>query len=724
MGIVQIVIIIFSIAGIGFGAGMHLGLIDDSATMYKIQNLLPKNLVLSNGLPFFNLAFLSGQSQGFIDHATVSFGLGKVVVEDEYGVPLYFDNRITECEFHSDEDIDEPICILCRILDTHDDCVDLWIGLDEFEHGLLLNTQILGVTVSAMANGGFPNEVMIFVSDNNVLNDDDPDLETPGVGGICGDCVIEQSGEGMHIAVIPEFITGSAGDGVVDIPDDSASGGTQRWVFDETWFLRSFDFVDYDRNNNGEARAYTNPDCTGLVQTAVISKNPNGGDGSVQTITLNANNVRCLEVEYVDSGGITNIHLECIKKFSTENIIGTGLIDLPDGYTASSIVSIPLFDGGVDVFEAQSVKVEIGKSLIDFDGLFHGDNHATISGYLLSNFGITLEIDGFNGIDEGIIYNSFNVGGADPDLEHPLVPDDLSVGNLLVMKENSGNQPNDSAAGGIIRFKSTDPMSYVSIDVVDHDRGGATSEIRSYKNFDCTDLIDTSDIIADGENNVQTVAINDDNVRCLEIFYEDSGGFTNLQLGCLGVFHEVKNKVKFFFDGFEDESTIWGIWNLDNSRTTTPHPNKIWFGQASAGEIGAHTGQFYLGGSGNIDDRDDTDYDGVTNPAWAAYNRDPIDISQHTDVWLSFWYSYHSTESNDEFAMYYRIDGGAWQEIFNIDPAIGNGNQASWQPISILLPDSGNQVELEFRWESSALISNGDDVVMIDDLELTGVPIS
>lgn len=95
MGIVQIVIIIFSIAGIGFGAGMHLGLIDDSATMYKIQSLLPKNLVLSNGLPFFNLAFLSGQSQGFIDHATVSFGLGKVGVEDEYGVPLYFDNRIT-----------------------------------------------------------------------------------------------------------------------------------------------------------------------------------------------------------------------------------------------------------------------------------------------------------------------------------------------------------------------------------------------------------------------------------------------------------------------------------------------------------------------------------------------------------------------------------------------------------------------------------------------------
>jgi len=90
---------------------------------------------------------------------------------------------------------------------------------------------------------------------------------------------------------------------------------------------------------------------------------------------------------------------------------------LPDGYTASSVVSIPLLHGGVDVTEAQSVQIEIGKSLIDFDGLSHGDNHATISGYLLSNFGITLEIDGDNGIDESLIYNSFNVGGADTDLE-------------------------------------------------------------------------------------------------------------------------------------------------------------------------------------------------------------------------------------------------------------------------------------------------------------------
>ena len=98
MGVASIAIIIFSIVGIGFGAGIHLGIIDDSATMYKIQNLLPENLILSNGLPFFNIAFMSGQSQGLISHATVSFGLGKTLVDND-GVlqsgDEYYDNKIT-----------------------------------------------------------------------------------------------------------------------------------------------------------------------------------------------------------------------------------------------------------------------------------------------------------------------------------------------------------------------------------------------------------------------------------------------------------------------------------------------------------------------------------------------------------------------------------------------------------------------------------------------------
>ena len=137
MAIIPNVIIIFSIIGIGFGAGLHLNLIDDNATMYRIQNLIPKTLVYSEGLPFFNLAFMSGQGNGLISHATVGFGLGSVVI-DPNKIPNdgdeYFDNLITQCEFHSGEDIDEPICIVCRIKDTHekDPCVDRWLGLTEF----------------------------------------------------------------------------------------------------------------------------------------------------------------------------------------------------------------------------------------------------------------------------------------------------------------------------------------------------------------------------------------------------------------------------------------------------------------------------------------------------------------------------------------------------------------------------------------------------------------
>jgi len=51
--------------------------------------------------------------------------------------------------------------------------------------------------------------------------------------------------------------------------------------------------------------------------------------------------------------------------------------------------------------------------------------------------------------------------------------------------------------------------------------------------------------------------INDNNVRCLEIFYEDSGGFTNLQLGCLGAFHE---KTEGCTPGFWKQSQHFDSW--------------------------------------------------------------------------------------------------------------------------------------------------------------------
>lgn len=532
MGIVQIVIIIFSIAGIGFGAGMHLGVIGDSAIMYKIQNILD-NSILSYKNNLLKSAFMSGVAEELIGHAQVSFELGKKVVDpdEEPGTgDEYYDNLITECVFHSDQSFDDNVCIVCKIIDTHGDCVDLFLSFHDFEHGTIIdndqgfpNTAIPGVTVTAVANthsGGGKDAVIIFDGDFDGTPVRDPDLMA---SKDCPGCA------GQHILIIAENTDGGA-DGIVDKPDDNAIGGIMTLVFDEPWFVESVDFVDYDRDTNGSARAFSDAGCSVLLTEIAIS-NPGGGNGKVQTLFFNTNNVLCLEFEYRDSGGITNINLRCIDKIvNLDNVIAKGIKALPNGYQGSDFVHIPLVEGA-NIFEAQSVSIGVVKFKIDFNPLSHGADFNQVKSYLLDNFGIVLEAVGFNGIDEVIIYNSFNNGGADPDLEHPLSPNDQDVGKIAILKENSGNQPNDSAAGGIQRYKFLDAATVLSFQFIDKDNGPA-GEARAYPNFDCTGTPITAVIPNLGDGSVQTITLNAGKVGCLEIEYEDSGGVTNIDLGC------------------------------------------------------------------------------------------------------------------------------------------------------------------------------------------------
>ena len=323
-----------------------------------------------------------------MEHAFIDLGLDKVLVDPNEQPDTgdeYFDNLITECSFHSDESIADSVCIVCKLVDKKTEpCDDLDLTLIDFPHGTILNTQIDGVTVSADAFGGKPDKVIIYDGDTNLGNWDD-DLEASGQ---CPDCA------GLHIAVIPENINGGGVDGIVDLPNDSAAGGIQTWVFDEEWFVRSFDFVDYDANRNGEARAYDNPECSGTpVATANIKKSPNGGNGSVQTILLNANHVRCLQFEYEDSGGVTNIRLECIKKFDNSGVLSEGTLELPDGYDASTPLSIPL-EHGVDVQKAVGVKIDLQcepplncecKKPDVFTVLYNGPNGVNVEIYKSAN---------------------------------------------------------------------------------------------------------------------------------------------------------------------------------------------------------------------------------------------------------------------------------------------------------------------------------------------------
>jgi len=81
-------------------------------------------------------------------------------------------------------------------------------------------------------------------------------------------------------------------------------------------------------------------------------------------------------------------------------------------------------------------------------------------------------------------------------------------------------------------------------------------------------------------------------------------------------------------------------------------------------------------------------------------------------------YSFDNTEDKDDFAMYYKVDDGAWQEIFVIVPeTIPPNEQEQWEFVEIGIPD-GDGVYIQFRWETSA--GAYDDMVMIDDLWLSG----
>ena len=170
---------------------------------------------------------------------------------------------------------------------------------------------------------------------------------------------------------------------------------------------------------------------------------------------------------------------------------------------------------------------------IDFEGgLTHGSEHGDIVTYLQNNFGITLTVDGANGLDEAIIYDSRfggpNVVGCDFDDEHPLQPgDDPSVGNLLVMREtaNQCGQPNDSGKGGTLTFQLDKPMYLESVDVIDHDNNGESSMIKAYQTADCTGSFVMADIIEKNfERSLQKVVVDAEDVLCFEIIYFDSGG--------------------------------------------------------------------------------------------------------------------------------------------------------------------------------------------------------
>src|SRR5207244_8504716 len=146
-----------------------------------------------------------------------------------------------------------------------------------------------GVTIGGIANRDFPSAVVLFDSDAPPTHD--PDLHVK-LG---------------NIAILPVNLTDSNHDGLVDDPDENNYGGKQIYTFDQPVHIGSVLFIDKDHGTPDHAFAY---DAGGnLIKTALI---PVAGNGSVQEIEVNADNVSKLVIDYRDSAALTQIEVNCV----------------------------------------------------------------------------------------------------------------------------------------------------------------------------------------------------------------------------------------------------------------------------------------------------------------------------------------------------------------------------------------------------------------------------
>ena len=178
--------------------------------------------------------------------------------------------------------------------------------------------------------------------------------------------------------------------------------------------------------------------------------------------------------------------------------------------------------------------------------------------------------------------------------------------------------------------------------------------------------------------------------------------------GAIGLGSEAVEEI-IFSTGFETQDEV-DEWEKDEDRSNDPSNYGV-FDILALDSLSPRTGSYSIGGSGDLV---------YYYRRHAAYNRTAIDISQYEDVTVSTWYSYKDTESDDEFGLYY-WDGSDWESIFEeFNPDTGGGGQEPWTYVEAQIPDSIDNLILQFWWSTSA----DREYVAIDDLEIKGMPVS
>ena len=145
---------------------------------------------------------------------------------------------------------------------------------------------------------GTPNEY--WCADGSGLPASDPACAAgpgPGIGAGGG------AGPGANLVPLDKVLIISA-DGNQANPNDFGGGGSLIFTFDYAMHVHEVYILDVDEGSAGVVNAYSDVDGNNLITSVPML---DLGDNSFQIVTVNADNVRRLEVVFPGSGGVPGI---------------------------------------------------------------------------------------------------------------------------------------------------------------------------------------------------------------------------------------------------------------------------------------------------------------------------------------------------------------------------------------------------------------------------------
>ncbi len=178
------------------------------------------------------------------------------------------------------------------------------LNFTNLPHGTILNEQYApyGIHIAAFAN--FPGQNAAIVFNTYASGTPDPDLEVD-IGNI--------------MVIARDVFDTNPADGLVDKPNDNSSGGTITITFDNPRDIESFVYIDEEEGSFASAYdAFNN-----LIVTVPI---PALGNSSVQTVLMNAVDVKKLVFTIDGSGGLTEIVFsDCCCDGSATSVVTGGI---------------------------------------------------------------------------------------------------------------------------------------------------------------------------------------------------------------------------------------------------------------------------------------------------------------------------------------------------------------------------------------------------------------